>query len=548
MPSLPRKLRTKILPISLVIVFLALFDYLSDGVVTDFIPRPSGVIEDPPGTWDEHPVVRLHSDAERQFQTFLQRQSTTPEEAETEYRRRYGRSPPPGFRRWVEFAIAKGSPVIDDFDIIAEGVHPFLKYSAAEIEGRTRSALAQKIGNHLEICELKGGKFGEGCRNWADPLTQLLGDAKSLVPDVKFLLNLLDEPSVLLGPQETGDGENGATLWTDLSHRSIASVVAEACKAQGRELRSPAPEGPADSPGIRFVTNITSERDLCLHPEYSSEHGFLMCPTSFHQLRNEVPILSRAAPLPFSDILFPATHYSIESSLYSPWSDWAWGVKKNSLYWTGSSTGGWWSDETWRKGQRQRVVALGSDKDGRTFTFLRSGSDGSSTGSTSLKQYEDTIDASLFDVGLTRHAGCASGSVCEEQSRFFGPPRRSETESRPLRFRYALDVDGNSFSGRFYRFLASRSVPLKMSIFREWHDERLQPWLHYIPVSVGMDELPELVRFLSSTSEGQKISFRVAEAGRAWYSWAMTPNQQGIYLYRLMLELARLQDESREAG
>ncbi|WYZ46140.1 hypothetical protein EsH8_IX_000365 [Colletotrichum jinshuiense] len=546
MHLLRRTLSTKRIAIITFVSTIVVLNYLSDSALSDIFSQPVAIVKEPPGTWDGHPVVLLHRDAENQFNAFLKRQSTDPSEAEQEYRRRYGRQPPLGFRRWVEYALANGSPVIDDFDMIAESVHPFLKYSAAEIEHRVQSAVNYKIGNHNEICEFAEGRFGPGCRTWADPLTRLLGDARRLVPDVKLLFNFLDEPSVLLKTQETIKGGD-STNWTDLSHRSIIGAIDEACKAHGKELSSTL-RGPANPLGINFLTSTTTAKDLCQHPEYASQHGFVMSPKTFRRLPSEVPMLSRAAPRPFSDILYPATHYSIESSLYSPWSDWLWGMKKNAVYWTGSSTGGEWSHDTWRKGHRQRLVALATSKEHRSFTFLRSSPGDSSTGGGVQPYTSDAFDTSLFDVGLTRTVGCATTAICDEQERFFGEPRRGEAESRPLRYRFALDVDGNSFSGRFYRFLASRSVPLKVSIFREWHDERLKPWLHYVPVSVDMGELPELVRFMTSTAEGQRIARRIADAGRGWYSQAMTPTQQGIYLYRLMLEMARLQDDTREAG
>ncbi|TEA22592.1 Beta-1,2-xylosyltransferase 1 [Colletotrichum sidae] len=523
-----------------------LFDCLSGGVVGDFLSLSAAVVDNSPGRWDRHPVVLLHREAEKQFENFLSRQSKSPVEAEVEYQSRYGREPPPGFRRWVEYALANHAPVIDDYDIIVEGVHPFLNYSAAELTRKVDDALKDSIGKHSAICELASGSFGSGCRNWADPLTRLLGDAAPLVPDVKFLINFLDEPSVLPGNGAERSGNTESTSWADMSHHNMASTIAEAC----RDKESAVTNAPQTT-GIIFVTNITAERDLCQHPEYASQHGFVMCPTTFHRLSSHVPMLSRAAPNPFADILFPATHYSLDSSLYSPWSDWTWSAKKNAVYWTGSSNGGKWSSETWRGGHRQRLVALATGRDARQFTLLRSNDMDQPTNDedASFQPYTaDDIDTDLFDVGLTRNAGCASASVCEEQARFFGPLRRPDAESRPLRYRFAMDVDGNSFSGRFYRFLASRSVPLKVSVFREWHDDRLWPWLHYIPVSVDMGELPELVRFLTSTAEGQQIGRRVAEAGSEWYSRALAPKQQGIYLYRLMLEMARLQDESREPG
>ncbi|KLU86592.1 hypothetical protein MAPG_05604 [Magnaporthiopsis poae ATCC 64411] len=531
-----RFLSARRLSIVAVVVTLIAYNHFSNGALTDTLFRPPAITEDPPGAWDDHPVVLLHQKARAEFHAFLARQSKTPDNAENEYRRRYLREPPPGFRQWVDYALANESPVIDDFDIIAESVHPFLKYNAEQVNQSVRRALQQSTTGHNSICEFSGGRFGRGCRNWGEPLTRLLGDARGLVPDLELYTNFLDEPSVLLGTTSTGQQYDGGAesraqrMWTDLSHQSIATAVAEACRARGEVPKAIAAlddQFGSNSPlRSRFVSDVKAQKDLCQNPQYASQHGFVMSPPTFWRLSAEVPMLSRAAPHPFSDVLFPATHYSLKSSLYSSWSDRSWGAKKNAVYWTGSSTGGQWSPDTWRKGHRQRLVAL-------------------ATGKT-----DAAVDQSRFDVAFTRIVGCAPASVCDDMFRFFssGSNTAFDPESRPLRYRFALDVDGNSFSGRFYRLLASRSVPLKITIFREWHDERLRPWVHYVPVSVGMEELPELVQVLTSTATGQKISKSIAEAGREWYQRAMAPKHQGIYLYRLMLEMARLQDRSREAG
>ncbi|KAL8400547.1 hypothetical protein RB594_000803 [Gaeumannomyces avenae] len=215
-----------------------------------------------------------------------------------------------------------------------------------------------------------------------------------------------------------------------------------------------------------------------------------MSPPTLHRPSAEVPILSGAAPCPYSDALFPATRYSLRSSLYRPWPDRYWGAKKQTVYWAGSSTGGRWSADTWHGGHRQRLVALAA------------------------------VDRSRLGVAFTRFVGCAPAAVCDAMSRFFSPPgsgRAADPESRALRYQFALDVDGNGFSGRFYRLLVSRSVPLKMTTFREWRDECLVPCVHYVPVSVGLGELPGLVHFLTSTAAGQRISKSIADAGRGWY-------------------------------
>ena len=161
-------------------VFLVVaFYYLTGGTVGDLLPaaRPAVAVvaDDPPGAWDQHPVVQLHHAAEGRFDALLRRQSRTPDAAAAEYARRYGRPPPAGFRRWVEYALAHGSPLVDDFDAIADGVHPLLKYSAAELARRARRALDARRGNHVELCDFADGQFGSGCRDWAAPLARLLG-------------------------------------------------------------------------------------------------------------------------------------------------------------------------------------------------------------------------------------------------------------------------------------------------------------------------------------------------------------------------------------
>jgi hypothetical protein len=85
-------------------------------------------------------------------------------------------------------------------------------------------------------------------------------------------------------------------------------------------------------------------------------------------------------------------------------------------------------------------------------------------------------------------------------------------------------------------------------VFREWHDERLQPWQHYIPISLSMDDLPEVVRYLVEEEEGRQIAALMAERGRQWSLRALRPVDQVIYLFRLMIELSRLQEPSRPAS
>lgn len=109
-------------------------------------------------------------------------------------------------------------------------------------------------------------------------------------------------------------------------------------------------------------------------------------------------------------------------------------------------------------------------------------------------------------------------------------------------------MDGNGISGRYYKLLASQSAVLKQTVLREWHDERLVPWVHFVPVSLGMEEVPELVRFLAGTERGRRVAREVGEGGAEWFERAVRGVDRGVYVYRLMLEMARVQDPGRERG
>ncbi|KAK1955877.1 hypothetical protein LY78DRAFT_593185, partial [Colletotrichum sublineola] len=67
------------------------------------------------------------------------------------------------------------------------------------------------------------------------------------------------------------------------------------------------------------------------------------------------------------------------------------------------------------------------------------------------------------------------------------------------RFRLASDVDGNSMSSQYCKLLASKRRPWKQTLVREWHDERRVSWAHYVPASLGMEELCELVTTLAQS-------------------------------------------------
>ena len=152
----------------------------------------------------------------------------------------------------------------------------------------------------------------------------------------------------------------------------------------------------------------------------------------------------------------------------------------------------------------------------------------------------------LYDVKFTAIIQC-DDAACDEENQFFQPGQR-ENQTSLYKSRFVFDLDGNSFSGRYYSLLSSRSLVLKQTIFQEWHDDRLFPWVHYVPISMSMEELPEVVRYLALSKAGGALAKQIADEGRQWRQRALRREDFGIYWFRLILEYARLMDRRRPAG
>jgi Arabidopsis thaliana protein of unknown function (DUF821). len=99
-----------------------------------------------------------------------------------------------------------------------------------------------------------------------------------------------------------------------------------------------------------------------------------------------------------------------------------------------------------------------------------------------------------------------------------------------------VDIDGNAFSGRYYAFMLSNSLVYKLAVFREWHDEWLKPWVHYVPLSSKGDEYVESVRYFIAEDEGKIQGPRLAKQGKEWAQKALRKIDFEAFLFRLLLE------------
>ncbi|PHH73337.1 hypothetical protein CDD80_3898 [Ophiocordyceps camponoti-rufipedis] len=227
-----------------------------------------------------------------------------------------------------------------------------------------------------------------------------------------------------------------------------------------------------DTFGLPFVQN-SSVMDICKHLEYRDMHGLSLSPTSMKLIRG-VPVLSTGTLSNMADILIPSPAYTESGFKYVQEVDVDWENKRNKLYWTGSNTGGYAKDGTWLSFHRQRFVDFVQNKRRREHDYLR-------IGKTGLERVKSTfLNSRLYNVAFTRIFQCKRRQ-CREQRTHFQPIKPWANKDEALRYSLAFDLDGNGISGRFYKLLASKTLPLKQTLLREWHDERLVPWVHYAP-------------------------------------------------------------------
>ncbi|KAJ7043983.1 glycosyl transferase family 90-domain-containing protein [Mycena alexandri] len=465
-------------------------------LVDDFIPVPTD------------PAVVL---AQSSLDGVLKRQSTTLAQAVARYSLKAGRPPPPNFDGWFEFARKKQC-LIDDYDQIQRDFEPFYQLAAdqpgyfqAMIDKGQAQILQEAFGlkgKQQEAIGLTAIRIINGKillppyrgTTYSSDLPRALRNFAPFLPDLQFLLNGRDEPRVIFNYRELSAREHATNLTDEKPfHLSPPYPTADFFKNQsGCDLLSK---------GMGFMS------------DESANVAFLRSSSSSDFTTNLWPILSMTKISPcFSDILFPGQyHYYL-----SRWSsklrknDIAWADKKPLLYWRGASNGGRIIGENYRLFPRFRLIDLARKH------------------------------AELMDVKMTTFVAghCKEGCDRERIVAEYNITGKVDSKNDVLQYKYALDVDGNTFSGRFLSLLKSGSLVFKSTVFEEYFNDWLRPYEHYIPVKPDLSDLAQMVEWAIKHDDEAR---RIQETGRLFGERVMTDSQNDCYLSLVLLEWARLQ-------
>ncbi|KAJ3915664.1 hypothetical protein F5877DRAFT_48129 [Lentinula edodes] len=585
-------------------------------------------------TYSTHPITRMMDEAEERFRAKVERQSKTLPEAIEEYKRRYGMPPPKGFEGWWEYTRKYDVVLVDEYDTLmrdlaphgwALGGGPEMRRRIAEVAGVSSIDLVRvRNGVPSTVSINKDGFVDDEVSARARGLKSMLGKCVAVLPDMDFPVNAKAEGRVIVPwdrwevaddtpdddknkvhplstfrPDWRGEGNVWDTWRRTCPPNSTARKFYASIRSAMLDITSSSNK-PAGNQASSFAFAPSTSFDsvsFCDNPHlhYTQGHFF----SDWRTLGDLYPILSPARAKGFGDIKIPSHYYYGSTDAYT----YGWDEvnlelqptdrgetgkesKRNKIFWRGATTGGGNSPPGFAAlYQRHRAVRM-------TGPFSNISLSTSAKSSASQIQLADvpltahkipaaTLNKALMDIAFVKAANAdqypGGMEKLMQEHRFSG----SVYLGGHWQYKYLIDLDGMSYSGRFMSFLASDSVPIKSTVYEEFFSEWIEPWLHYIPLSSSYEEIYNIYGYFSGIPAevveevygnatdpatgaplfppGSKIPAipgapdgdarlrRIARAGKQWKRTIGRTLDLESYVYRLALEWARLCADDRDA-
>ncbi|KAF9813401.1 hypothetical protein IEO21_05635 [Rhodonia placenta] len=551
------------------------------------------------------------AEAEAKFRNILSRQSKSLEEAVAEYQRRYGRSPPQGFEDWWQFAKDNDVVMIDEYDSIAEDLAPFWPLSGAEL--RQRAALAGHLPSvdlvrirdgKASAVNIKDGLSGSDVSARSRGFLRMIEKFQDKLPDLDFPINAMAEGRILVPWEQHASPNFTVQAGTDAMQAELSGQYAPDWRGEGNVWEAYRRTCEPGSPARRlfssfrasstnrtsqltartqefvFASDVSGNYSFCVNPwaHYNQGHFF----SDWRTIAVLFPVFSPAKAPGYSDIRIPSHYYYGQTRRYTYGYDpvnlelkevdhmeTSWEQKKDKIFWRGASTGGGSSPPGFAaQYQRHRLVRMASDTSNTNRTIVFADPPGS-TNYIYAEVPVARLNDDIMDVAFVKVVD------------WYNFPGGLDALIRAHRFddggvnlgdhwrnKYIVDIDGMGYSGRFFSFMESDSAVVKSTVYREFFDEWIQPWLHYIPLSQSYQEIYNIHAFFSGatpstlqavnstalevsplerhTIDGDRRLRRIARAGKQWKRTIGRRVDMEAYVYRLCLEYARLFADDRD--
>ncbi|KAJ7676674.1 glycosyl transferase family 90-domain-containing protein [Mycena polygramma] len=445
-------------------------------------------------TYQHLPHHKHNTSAHAEIDALYARQSSTLSRAAARYSLRNNRPPPPNYDTWFRFARDRQC-LIDEYQQISRDFEPF--YQLAREQPGYFKQMIKKDGSGVRTGRFRGGRFR--FTDWHRTLytadwSRTFARVAAFIPNANILINGRDEPRVMF----------------DYRRPNIKDAVLNS-------VADPAPfEHAPHSTAMFFKDRHCQIPNQPLgFTELANDASAFMLSSASTQFTTELyPLLSVAKISPcFADILVPSEFYYSDSRWaprYAYPDDIAWEAKIPRLYWRGKSSGGQISGSNYRAFPRFRAVDIGR------------------------------VHPDLMDVAISGFHDSLCGAHCDAAKikAEYDITGASVPREEVYRYKYVLDIDGNSFSGRYLGLLRSGSLVFKSTVFEEYFSDWLRPFVHYIPVLPDLSDLVQRIEWaIAHNAEARAIQ----EAGQAMAERVLTDVQNDCYFSAVLLEWARLQ-------
>ncbi|KAG8923150.1 F-actin-capping protein subunit alpha [Tulasnella sp. 417] len=438
-----------------------------------------------------HPLLDLVEEAEKKWKDTLRRQSKTLGEAVREYERRYGRHPPQGFDDWYRFATEKGVVLIDEANIA-----PFLAMAPKQIKERLAQAAKHFDTYHINIED--GVASVAAAKNHeeefkARDMVELISEFTEFLPDMAIHASMHDMGPNIFGDDFRAEVERLLNQRDYMTTKNLTTFESKARNKRPNVTKACFDDAPAvllEQEGIlapppsndtfEFIYSHSKTFNFCQNPSILAQNGIF----SVRHARDSrvLPLFVQCKLQQGGDIQYPSLVQWQDPPApekLTPWRE----RPNNKLFWRGRMTGSHYNKQYgWRHTHRFRLHELAWND---TFAedevaVLVEGDPKTQKGLKRKTFKRKELNDALFDVGLV-------GDVfqCDEGDGTCDEIRRSIKTLEPVYgagglAKYALDVDGNGWSGRYQNLLSSGSVVLKATVFPEWISDWLVPYYHFV--------------------------------------------------------------------
>lgn len=551
-----------------------------------------------------HPIDNLIHAADKDFKRLLKRETRRMPDAAKAYRERRGRHPPPGFDRWFVFAQAHGALIIEDFfDQIYDDLAPFWGASPNQIRNQANS-----FENRVSIRDLEvyWRTYDGESRRIMDVWTTMLQEIISRdgwLPDVDLPVNIMDENRVVAKWEDveehmSREQESRTVVDKDMLRAEFLRLEVLDRQAPGAidpiwhanapywnlalvgchplsparrsylddfDYSHPPPLDPGfpDYSYFGYVQNWTLARSPCDNPRFQGLHGAFVEPISISTTSKMIPMFSGSKQSVNNDIILPAPMYWDEDQYSSGDYDFVpWEKKQDKLWWRGEASGGRNREPNWAHFHRHRFVSMVNETTVRLAEF---GEQPPNFILPDPSRWQFAVHkksspngtladwvGSWSDVSLN-HLLCFPDDdppFCAYTDPYFSVDHELVPYDRQFEFKYLPDIDGNGFSPRLPTLLNSNSLPIKATVYQDWYDARLMPWKHFVPMDNSFMDFYGIMDFFlgnqrSDAPGHDALAQAIATSGKEWMHRVMRREDMLIYMYRLVLEYARICQDSR---